>query len=323
MKRIIYLLIVGLGLCVQPVAQNLLNPSFDSVYFGGIDRVFDWITSDGIIFSTGTSGDTAMPLVPNTGYNAQGFQYHEILWFGNRIDTSPLSIAAMEISSRPRWKKIDGSFYESFVINGNSFRTDALGYPDLSRSGIPFTATPSALTGYYRFIDSTATGNNFGKCIILLKKWNAALGRSDTIAFTEYSAGLNPQSGIQPFTIPINYWSTDAPDTLLVAFIAATNPAAPASLWLDELGLVYGGIAIQESQIHPLAIYPNPVRDVLHVSGNDDPATMAIVNSNGQPIWQGTFSAQLSLKKLAPGAYFLLVTWLNGRQVKLPFVKID
>ncbi len=296
--------------------QNLLNPSFDSVYFGGIDRVFEWITSDGIIFSQGTQGDTVMPLQASTFYNATGFMFSEILWFGNRIDTSPISVAAIQISSRPRWRKTDGSPYEANVINGNHLYTNKEGYPDLSRCGIPFTQRPTKLTGHYWFIDSSATGNNFGKCIILLKRWNTGTQQSDTIAFTDDVTTLNPGTTIQPFEIPFNYTSTATPDTLMVAFFAASNPESPATLWLDELDLVYTGIGMKEANRAEIDVYPNPAYNWLHIETNEVITQVSLFNMLGQSVYSQSNANDIFVGNFHDGIYLLHVETKTGIHIQ-------
>jgi len=71
-KHLLTLLFLG-GLAQTISAQCLPNPSFDSVYFGGIDRVFEWITSDGILLNNGFYNDTVNNLQPNTCFDASGF----------------------------------------------------------------------------------------------------------------------------------------------------------------------------------------------------------------------------------------------------------
>jgi hypothetical protein len=293
---------LSIALCT---GQNILNPSFDSVYFGGIDRVLEWVTSDGIIFAHGAQNDTVLPLQTNAFYDATGFMYSEILWVGNLIDTSPLSFAAVQISSRPNWRKADGSPYEGFVINGNHFYTDSTGYPDLSRCGIPFTSRPTKIKGYYRFTDSTATGNQFGKCIVLLKKWNATTRESDTIAFVNDGTTLNPGATIQPFEIALNYSSTATPDTLMVAFFAASDPESAASLWLDELSLDYTGMGFADRAINQIQIYPIPAKDCLHISTAHIIRELSIYDLLGQEVHAPLSANKIGVTALKNGIYVL------------------
>jgi len=289
------------------VAQNILNPSFDSVYFGGIDRVFEWITSDGVMMYSGFYNDTVPPLSPNTFYDATGFQFSELLWNTNQVDSTPWSSLAIEVFARPKIYQTNGNHFESFVINGNHFYTDSDGYLDLSRCGIPFPHRPAALNGYYRFTDSTATGSNFGKCIILLSKWNATLQQRDTIAFTNSSTNLNPTASWKTFNIPLNYSSTLIPDSIMVAFFGNVQPQNPSSLKLDELWFTYGGIGFEEpNQNTQIQIAPNPAYDFVRFFGRINGFTQCkFYSQTGAFLVEKAFSNPLGISEIPAGEYIL------------------
>lgn len=288
-------------------AQNILNPSFDSVYFGGIDRVFEWITSDGVMMYSGFYNDTVPALSPNTFYDATGFQFSELLWNTNQVDSTPWSSLAIEVFARPKIYQANGNHFESFVINGNHFYTDNNGYLDLSRCGIPFPHRPASLNGYYRFTDSTTTGNNFGKCIILLSKWNATLQQRDTIAFTNSSNDLNPTASWKTFSIPLNYTSTLIPDSIMVAFFGNVQPQNPSSLKLDELWFTYGGIGFEEqNQNFQIQFAPNPACDFIRFIGSIEGFKHCkFYNQSGALITEKAFSNPLSISEIPAGEYIL------------------
>ncbi len=299
----------------QPThAQNLLNPSFDSVYFGGIDRLLEWVTADGFRMHAGSNNaDTVNALQPNTFYDATGLAFSAYLWLNNQFSYSPISMAATELINRPNWVKEDGTVFESFVINGNRLYTNASGYPDLSRCGIPFTGRPTKLTGFYRFTDSTATLNNFGKCVILAKKWNAALHKSDTIAYTVSTSLLNPQSAVMPFEIALNYVSTAVPDTMMVAFFAATNTQNPSVLWLDNLSFTYSGIGFEEEENHDFKLFPNPTTGMIWVEkALEQPADFKLYNALGALVLTGKLQSELNIQDLPSGLYTLKIHFANG-----------
>ena len=304
MKHLVISVLFVLSAIPYLAGQNLENPSFDSVYFGGIDRLFSWITSDGLIFTTGTVGDTAYPLQPQTAYHATGFQFHEILWIGNRITTSPYSGAAIELCSRPKWKKVDGTYYETFISNGNYFSTDSLGYPELHTCGIPFNSRPLALLGLYRFTDSTTSGNTYGKCVIWLHKWNQATRQRDTIAFVESTTALQPTNIVLPFILPLTYYSIATPDTLGVTFYASTNPQHAATLWLDELSLAYNSTHLAEQTLNHGQLFPMPVRQKLYYHGKmPNGVTYKICTLQGQGLRSGAWQGIVDVADLPTGVY--------------------
>ena len=84
-----YILVIILVLSVGKTnAQQFQNPSFDSVYIGGIDRLWNWITSDAAFMGGNTNGDTMGPQQPNMLFNFQG---HELFGYIDVYKPSPFS----------------------------------------------------------------------------------------------------------------------------------------------------------------------------------------------------------------------------------------
>lgn len=296
------------------IAQNIPNPSFDSVYFGGIDRIFSWITSDGIMMSAGGSfGDTVHPLAPNTFHDASFFQYHELLWMGQQVDTTPYSNLAIQLNSHPEKVKTNGEHFESFIINGHHFYTDSSGYADLNRCGVPFSARPATLTGYYKFVDSTLIGMNTGRCLILLKKWNSANHQSDTIAFVDARLPFVPSLSWQPFSIPINYQNSMTPDSIMVAFMANSTPSQPSVFWLDELAFTYSGIGNEEIERPYIEVYPNPFTSVIQIKAiQGTPEYFEMLDAKGQVIKSGHYTESILASDLPAGFLILKLVWPDG-----------
>jgi hypothetical protein len=223
-------------LMLQTKAQNVENPSFDSIYIGGIDRIYEWITSDS--WSTG-AGDTVFPMTPSTHYISSGLQYHEAL-FTVQIDytTAFDGPTAVELFSDSDLFKNDGTSFRGFIVNGNHFYTDSVGYIDFSRCGVPFPYRPYSLKGHYKFEDHSPSLHNYPHAAVLLKKYNSITQKSDTIGFSEIYIQLFATNTWRDFEIPINYFSNDIPDSVVVVF--ESSPARSiATFWIDSLGFDY------------------------------------------------------------------------------------
>ena len=286
--------------------QNIYNPSFDSVYYGGIDRIFEWVTSDGFQLGSGFSADTVFPLLPNTFYDATSLQYSEILDYGVYVDTTPFSPLCARLKSQPTVYRADGSTFETFVVNGTHFYTDSQGYIDFSRCGTPFTARPSGLKGFYRFSDLTTANNNFGRCEVLLKKYNPQTGTSDTVAYSKEELLFNPSATWKPFTVPLNYYSGDLPDTIVVIFHANMIENQPSVFRVDELSFEYSGIGWEEGQLNPMKCFPNPVGDELTIEyGEIRPDEIRIFDLKGTCIMSASFRQKINLSTLKSKAYMI------------------
>ena len=137
-------------------SQNVDNPSFDSAYIGGIDRIRDWITSDAWPVQP---GNPVPPLNPSDHYISAGLQYHELL-YSAQLEYSnayhgPLAIKVMADTGR---LDIFGNPFPGFILNGNHFYTDSDGYLDLKKGGTPFPYRPYKLIGHYMLVDNSVEG---------------------------------------------------------------------------------------------------------------------------------------------------------------------
>mgnify|MGYP000424537771 CR=1 FL=1 len=308
-KTLAFAILIGL----QGFSQNINNPSFDSIYIGGIDRILQWVTSDGVGIH-GFGSDTITPLTPNTFYDASGLQYSEILDQGVYIDTTPQSNWALRLKSQPLKFKSDGSPYESYVVNGDHFYTNNTGYIDFSKCGTPFTGTPTALKGYYKFEEQSAQPN-WGVCEILLKRYNVNTQKHDTIAYEKETMLFNYTPNYQPFTIPINYRASAPSDSIVVIFKAAANPMLPTTFWVDELSFEYGSIGLVEKEKPALRVYPNPVKDVLYFESEiNEELSYKITDLTGKVVLKGISQSEINVASLKDGAYIL--SFENGKTSK-------
>ena len=88
--------------------------------------------------------------------------------------------------------------------------------------------------------------------------------------------------------------------------------------------LIDEGVAIDETIINNIKIYPNPANDILNIdySGNL-PATLEVISMQGQIIFANYVNASfviINVKEYAPGIYLLKIITENG-EASLKFVK--
>ena len=313
MRRFLFFLFF-ISFTIGPIsAQNIPNPSFDSIYFGGIDRVFNWITADGFIFVSGASNDTVLALQPDTYYDAQGFQFSELLF---SIAAQPPYMgtgASIRMLSKPERRKVNGAFFETFITNGSHLVTDKEGYIDFSKGGFPFPYRPKALLGQYQFIDTVSAIDNFGKCVVLLKKYNTMTGEPDTIGYSESTLDLNPTNEWRPFSIPIEYQSAETPDSIVIVFFAGNNPSEETELWLDELSFDFT-TSLNEVESNTLpVVYPNPNSGWLHIDTQEQEiSTFRLWDQNGKLLEEGVFQPLLSLQSYPNKTLFLQLITEKG-----------
>ena len=93
------------------------------------------------------------------------------------------------------------------------------------------------------------------------------------------------------------------------------RPVVGASYYigLEENGPSTGsGIAV--------AIYPNPVRNTLHLEGAIDGAQVCIFDLTGRKVFQGDYQKEISVDRLNNGLYFLNVITNEGQVINQKFI---
>ena len=103
-------------------------------------------------------------------------------------------------------------------------------------NGIPFTARPSGMGGFYKY---STDGNDFGGIGLLMTRFNTQTNQRDTIAFG--LAEFTPQPEYKEFKLLVNYLSHQEPDSLNIVIISSASPQMSDSseLIIDDLYLVY------------------------------------------------------------------------------------
>lgn len=298
-SRLIIIVLVILG-SWSVSAQTIKDPGFDSVYIGGIDRILHWIPSSAPQFYV--SLDTVHAMVPDSCYD-----WLDPMLLGpvELIYNGAFNGLGLKLKTTS-FVKEDGTPFETFLVNGSKrFKTGPDGYVDLSKSGEPFTSRPEAMEGWYQFHDTIPQTLDSGKCVVLLKKYNASLNRSDTIAYS--SIRLGPATSWSEFNVPLNYVSNDTPDSIVVVFMASTNPLEYGELWLDELSFINTTSSLEgiTDLVEGPIVYPNPNSGIVFIKEGVDYKHFKLFSVDGQLLRTGRFVGQLDVSDIALKVFVL------------------
>ncbi|MEL6625747.1 MAG: T9SS type A sorting domain-containing protein [Bacteroidota bacterium] len=310
LKPILFLCILLLSQ-TQAKAQQIPNAHFDSVYFGGIDRIFQWITSDGFAINAGSLGDTILPLEPNSSYFGPGFQFSELLFTVNSAYQDPFLNNSLQLTQNNSRVRKDSLPFPAFIINGEHLATDHMGYPDFFRSGNPFTFRPDSLTGYYKFTDSLSAVDNWGRVLLFLTKYDSLTQTTDTIAHLNSVLDLSPVDEWTRFSLAIPYLSSEIPDSMALTIFASVTPELFGVLGIDELTFVYDTATTYAGReaLNDWQIFPNPVSSVLYISPPEQGSYLYVVyDMYGREMIKGENLQQIDISSWGSGAYFLRVS---------------
>ncbi|MCI4668310.1 MAG: T9SS type A sorting domain-containing protein [Bacteroidia bacterium] len=314
------LLLCVLGVCH---AQQIPNADFDSVYIGGIDRIFQWTTADGVIMYSGELQNEVFPMVADSQYMGPGFLFSEMVWINRIAYQDPFSKNSIQIVTDLNRRKSDSTSFPSFILSGESFATDNQGYIDFFKSGYDFSYRPDSIKGYYKFEDSLPNVENTGRILLYLKKYKLQSGQTDTIAYLNSTKALTTSSNWRPFSVAIPYLSNEIPDSLSLSFFSSSMDSSFGMLWLDEIEFVYSSVRSTPPIKADIKLFPNPCQDILHIQNKDRKWTiMEIVHITGKSMLKGRFTSTISVSGLPSGYYFLKLNDLYGNSFYQAFQKI-
>jgi hypothetical protein len=198
----------------------------------------------------------------------------------------------------------------NFVIPGvvtlGTFVVDYINNSATLEGGISFSDRPLALKGSYK--NYPAAGDST-MIVAIFTKWMPAKGKRDTIGF----GGLFSKETVNTwtsFSIPINFFSEDAPDTMNVNVVSSNmiTPNKDSYMYIDALSFEYpAGINDHETVVET-NVFPNPASDkVTFTFEKEVQAELHIYSNDGQLVLSTTvdgITSELDLSKLASGTYY-------------------
>ena len=191
---------------------------------------------------------------------------------------------------------------------------------DLAQQTAPIASRPAALTGYYKYSNNDVYSGGFGlikdkaSATIYLTKWNAVLAQNDTIGSGKIF--LDATDDYAYFSCPVIYSSANVPDSITVILDCSllNNPGnnimSPESgiasfFTVDNIQLTEDSMGVTTSVLKKsIAIYPNPVADVLNFPGLK--GTANIYDAAGKLVLsQQAVEHTINLVGIASGIYML------------------
>ena len=79
-------------------------------------------------------------------------------------------------------------------------------------------------------------------------------------------------------------------------------------------------IGVEENVGNTLQLFPNPVRNTLHIEGDLDGSQMSIYDIMGRKVLETEGQNELSVGDLSDGLYFLRVVTAEGRVFNQKFI---
>ena len=297
---------ISILFCSQLFSQTIPNNNFDDWYFGGIDRIWDWSTSEGAPY-----GDPNMAIYYVHGdfrrYNDPAIRLKTWVDNNDSINTSFIYAGSMNLYN---W-------------NTGEFEMD------LMKTGQPFPHRPAKMNGFYMFENDSSFTNDYGQGIVFLKKFNTITQIADTIGYGSINLPItNTDTIYQPFEIDITYISNDLPDSIVTAFFSTGTGVAGGTLYIDSLTFGMNSSIQEVENSIAFQIQPNPVVDFLNINIDEadfsDDVEIFITDTNGRLILRHEAKQLMNtidVQHLPNGIYLLTIKNELGSTTR-KFIKI-
>lgn len=187
--------------------------------------------------------------------------------------------------------------------------TGGFNYP--FEPAFPVSENPTALTFYYK---TEMFNGDSGQVVVVLFNQGSVI--------SQHGVALPPATSWTPYMLDMETVGTADSATIVLFAYAPEGPTdvplGNSSLWVDHLNWndLISGIDNQEQALHGISLYPNPVSDLLTISGLETRDQLSVYSMTGAELMKGktsTTSFNFEANTLAKGMYVLRV--IRGNSV--------
>jgi hypothetical protein len=188
--------------------------------------------------------------------------------------------------------------------------------------GFAYSSRPAALTGQWQY--GIQAGDS-ALVAVQLTKWNSATQSEDVIGVGAVEVG-GSLTGWNTLNVPINYTSSQNPDTAFIAIASSMNsPVDGSFVKVDALafGGTPAGISETEAAV-ALRVYPSPATDRLTITAEEPIAEVFIMDMTGRTVLRQEVNAGTAVLNVADyhsGRYLLQLRMADGKRMVRSFIK--
>jgi len=174
------------------------------------------------------------------------------------------------------------------------------------KTGIPCNNAYKSFTFYFRYVPN---GIDTCSCEIKMYHFNTVSNSRDQVGYAYWSLG-RAVTLWSPVTVPINYSSSETPDTVQITFSAASiysNPKIGDSLYIDYGSVVLGMNTIAERDRN-ISVYPDPASDEINFAFNPELRVQRVTIYDVTGRLTGNYvinknNTTIDVRNYAPGTY--------------------
>jgi hypothetical protein len=182
--------------------------------------------------------------------------------------------------------------------------------------GIPFTQTPAYFTGVFKH--EMVSANDSMLIVCQLTKWDAI---NNAQIFIGGVVGYNFENSVTDwtnFSYPIQYESSEIPDSLFIGIVSIGEDGAAVSI--DNLGFSSNGVSVSEQNEleNSVVLFPNPTKNQVFVdlsgmlANSEESLKIEVYDVNGNLVtsFMGIRSPLFTINasELATGKYLVRIS---------------
>lgn len=179
--------------------------------------------------------------------------------------------------------------------------------------GIAFTARPDSIVGWYK---STPAGADHGFVQLLL----TGTSDTDTIGYIKFNTPAAAVNTYTRFSVPMHYKSTNPVTNsqwLVSSSLGHTGQVVNATIFVDDLDLIFNPTGIQEEQAGGFKTGPNPAATVFNVYNsrltNAHIAFYAITGQLLQTVQLANLTNAIDISSFPQGPYLYTIFDEQGK----------
>ena len=171
---------------------------------------------------------------------------------------SPAPSGNSYLKATSRFSFLAGENIPGVAILGNADLVNGIG-----SVGVPFTQTPAYFTGVFKHEMVSATDSMIIGC--QLTKWDPLTNSQILVGGVVGYNFVNSVTNWTNFSYPIQYETTDTPDSLTI--VIASIGADGAAVSVDNLGFSSNGVGIEAISLQQknITIFPNPCKNMCYL----------------------------------------------------------
>jgi hypothetical protein len=197
-----------------------------------------------------------------------------------------------------------------------------VGDAETETEGFPYTSRPAALTGQLKFMPQ---GEDMASVVVNLWRWDAGVGERVDIGTGYYLVSTGTPDWTE-FSVPIEYATTETPDSASVTLLSSVGESTTAGSMLSIDALAFNSSTdIADDEALRIALHPNPAHEQVWIEANEGVLnSIEVWGADGRLVHTRNATdtrVAVDIRTLPVGTYHVRALTAGGAALRTSFVK--